>query len=73
MTNEQYERFLKISVAMSPENLYEDGEITPQEVAVKEKNLLAQWKALEAEVGRSVTETEIWNRQLNEFLTNWRA
>lgn len=58
----QLERFMRIVNALSPENLHCDGEISRAQARRKAAGLRAQWKALEAEVGRAVSEDEVWNQ-----------
>jgi hypothetical protein len=60
LTPNQFEHFLRLVSALSPENLHCDGEISQAAARRKERALLAQWKALEGEVGRKVDESEVW-------------
>lgn len=64
LTAEQVAAFLHLACALSPENLSCDGELSRAAVARKYKGLMKQWKALEAKVGRKVTEDEVWTAHL---------
>jgi hypothetical protein len=61
LTKDQFDAFLNLASALSPENLHCDGEITQAQAARKYKALKKQWSALEKEVGRTVTEDELWS------------
>lgn len=60
MNKEQVQKFRILVGALSPENLYQDGELTNREALRNEKRLRKEWKLVEKEVGRKVTEDEIW-------------
>lgn len=60
MTPEQKQRFLNLACALSPENLTCDGELSRTAVKRKAVSLRRQWKELEKQVGRKVSEDEIW-------------
>ena len=47
MTKKDYERFLELSSALSPENLWMDGEATPAQAKTRERALTRRWKSLE--------------------------
>ena len=55
-----YERFSELSSSLSPENLHCDGEISNAEANRKYNRLMKEWHKLEDQVGREVTESEIW-------------
>ena len=57
-------RFLDLCCEMSPENVCCDGEAPASYVRKRIRELKAQWEALEAELGRSVTEEEVWRAQM---------
>tara|TARA_R100000750_G_scaffold31445_1_gene20113 strand:- start:137 stop:412 length:276 start_codon:yes stop_codon:yes gene_type:complete len=61
MNKEHLQKFRVLVGELSPENLHEDGEISNWQANRKEKKLLKQWNRLEKDVGRKVTEDEIWN------------
>ena len=54
------ERFDRVANELSPEWLTCDGELSRAEVRRKLKRLKAEWRALEAEAGRAVTEDEVF-------------
>ncbi len=60
MDRQIYKKFLSLVSALSPENLHCDGEISPAEAKTKYHRLMKQWRQLESQVGRSVSEEEIW-------------
>ena len=60
MTKKDYERFLELSSALSPENLWMDGEATPAQAKTRERALTRRSKSLEQAVGRKVSEDEVW-------------
>ncbi len=61
-TLQQKQKFLCLVEALSPENLHEDGEISNRQADQKEKKLMKQWRLLEKEIRREVTEEEIWEQ-----------
>lgn len=54
------EKFLNIASALSPENISWDGERPKSAIARERARLNAEWKKLEAQVGRKVSEDEVW-------------
>jgi len=54
------EQFQALSNALSPENLYEDGEISREQAQRKYRSIMREWKELERQVGRKVSESEVW-------------
>jgi hypothetical protein len=52
--------FSMLSNALSPENLYCDGEISHAAAKKKYRKLKAEWKELEKSFGRKVDENEVW-------------
>jgi hypothetical protein len=54
------DRFLDIACGLSPENLWCDGEATATEARAKARRLTAEWKALEARVGFTVSDSVIY-------------
>lgn len=66
MTNEQRKKFEVLANRLSPENLHCDGEATMQEAEAEERRCNKQWAALEKELGRKVTEEEIWEHVYEE-------
>lgn len=61
MTKLQKQTFLRLASQLSPENLSCDGELPRYRVRSKYARLMKEWKALEREVGRKVTEDEVWD------------
>lgn len=60
LTKEVKDKFLNLACQMSPENISWDGERPRSEVAKAMKKLKAEWAALEKQVGRPVTDREVW-------------
>jgi len=63
MDAETRERFFGLACALSPECLCCDGELPPDEVEERRAELMAEWRRLEAKVGRKVTEDELWEQR----------
>lgn len=61
MTNEQKQAFLRLATALSPENLFCDGEVSIQEGKRRARRIVKEWRALEKKVGRRVSESEVWD------------
>jgi hypothetical protein len=57
--------FMHLVSALSPENLHADGERTRAAARELERVIRRRWAELEAEVGRTVTEDEIWGAYLS--------
>jgi len=60
LSPELKEKFLNIASALSPENISWDGERPKSAIARERSRLNAEWKKLEAQVGRKVSEDEVW-------------
>jgi len=54
-------KFLALACELSPENLTCDGELSSIQVKVKHNNIMKQWRALEKDLKRKVTEDEAWS------------
>jgi hypothetical protein len=54
------EKFLRLAGEMSPENLACDGELTRSQIKKKLQGLKSEWKKLERQLGRAVSEDEIY-------------
>lgn len=54
------ENFVDLACALSPENLWCDGEASGEEVEQKLKSINEGWKKLETEIGHKVTEDDVW-------------
>ena len=55
------EQLLDLACQLSPENLSCDGEASKTYVRKRLRELNAQWAAIEARLGRKVTEEEVWD------------
>ena len=60
MTQEQEQAFINLASRLSPENLCCDGLATKAQVRKRLAQIRREWKALEKEVGRKVTENQAW-------------
>lgn len=60
LTIEHKLKFNSLAGQLSPENLSCDGELSRAQVKKRYNSLMTQWRALEKEVGRSVSEDETW-------------
>lgn len=70
--DEIMENFVDLSCALSPENLWCDGEASSEEVEEKLKSINESWKNLETEIGYKVTEDDVWkwaDEQREQFIT----
>ena len=59
MTKKQKEQFKIMASRLSPENLSCDGEISRTQVNASYRQIMKEWKQLEKEVGRKVSEAEV--------------
>ena len=57
-------KFMDLTNALSPENLYMDGEATARQASKRRKVLMSQWRKLEKAVGRKVTQDEAYQQWL---------
>lgn len=64
MTPEQvlWDKFLGLACDLSPENLSCDGELSLAQVKKRRAALMKQWGQLERELGRVVTEAEVFSK-----------
>lgn len=60
ISKEVWQQFVRLASNLSPENLSCDGELSRAQVRKRYTELTRQWKALEKQVGRQVTENEVW-------------
>jgi hypothetical protein len=60
VTEAQLERFRDLACQLSPENISCDGECSRAETGRRARKVWAEWRQLEHEVGRRVTEVEVW-------------
>jgi hypothetical protein len=56
--------FAALCCALSPENLHCDGEITPSQAQMKYIKLMTKWRKLETEIGRKVSESEVYQYEM---------
>lgn len=66
LTPDQQKAFRSLASQLSPENLTCDGELPRAQVRRRYATLMAQWRALERTVGRSVSESEAWGLTSSE-------
>jgi hypothetical protein len=64
ITTDQKYQFRELALRLEPENLHEDGEISPSQAQRKFFRLKTQWRILERAVGRPVSEDEVWDWNL---------
>lgn len=65
MNESQRQKFLSLVCQLSPENLSCDGELSRAEIQARQRAILRDWSRLEKEVGRKVTETEVYAMENN--------
>lgn len=58
--------FAGLACRLSPENLCCDGEISRAEVNRRLRQIQKGWKALEKELGRVVSEDQVWDFMLKK-------
>lgn len=51
---------VNLASRLSPENLTCDGELSKRQVQIRLRQIKAEWKDLEKQLGRSITEDEVW-------------
>tara|TARA_R110000824_G_C15143114_1_gene670175 strand:+ start:753 stop:995 length:243 start_codon:yes stop_codon:yes gene_type:complete len=61
------QKFLDLALSLEPENLTCDGELPQSEVRRKYNRLTKEWKKLEKQVGRTVTEQEVWEASFPRY------
>lgn len=66
MNESLYQKFLNLCGQLSPENLHCDGECSAAQVRTRLAQIKKQWRALEVQVGRKVTEDEVWGIYLQK-------
>jgi len=73
VSQEQRNKFLGLCSELSPENLCCDGEISMTQARARERQIKREWRQLEEEVGRKVTQDEVWDWELeNRKTETWR-
>lgn len=55
-----FKMFLEIANAMNDENMAGDGEFSKDEIEKRRRRLESDWKYLERQLGRKVSQQEIW-------------
>jgi hypothetical protein len=55
-----YRMFLEIAKAMADDSLDNDGEFSNEDAQKRQRRLDSDWKYLERQLGRKVTQQEIW-------------
>ena len=60
LTPEIKRQFVSLAGQLSPENLHCDGEISAAQARKKGRDLMRQWRELEAQAGVKVSESEAW-------------
>ena len=71
LSPELQEKFLNIATALSPENLSCDGELPRNRIAVRRRTLMEEWRKLEVDAGRKVTEDEVWDAEIARKNKEW--
>ena len=55
------EKFVDLACRLSPENLSCDGEAPRSYINRKLRQIKQEWRELEMKLGKSMSETEVWN------------
>ena len=61
MENKKFDRFFDLIIRLEPENLHRDGEATPSESISRKRQIDNEWRTLETEQGRAVSQGEIFD------------
>ena len=64
MNKAHLDKFLDLACRLSPENLHCDGEISRAQANQRYRQIMREWKVLEKEVGRKVTEEQVWDEHM---------
>ena len=64
------QKFQALCNRLSPENLCCDGEISKSQVARRLADIKREWKVLERQAGRKVSQEEIENEQIQSLWRN---
>jgi hypothetical protein len=59
-THPLFDKYIALACRLSPENLTCDGECKPAEVRRRRAQIAVEWRELDRQFGRPVTEDEIW-------------
>lgn len=65
LTPELKKKFLDLACRLSPENLHEDGEITQAQANRKYHQIMKEWRELEKQAGRKVSENDAFGFYYN--------
>ena len=71
MENKMFDRFFDLIIRLEPENLHRDGEATPSESISRKRQIDNEWRTLETEQGRAVSQGEIFDLYYQK-LRAWR-
>ena len=66
-----HKKFLDLACALSPENLSCDGMASPSQMKRRSREINTQWVELEAQVGRKVSEQEVWDTLIEQEKKGW--
>ena len=61
MENKMFDRFFDLIIRLEPENLHRDVEATPSESISRKRQIDNEWRTLETEQGRAVSQGEIFD------------
>ncbi len=61
LTSEVARSFVWLLDQLSPENLSRDGELSSTQIKRKRDAIMQQWRELEAQAGRTVTQQEVYD------------
>lgn len=64
LTSQMQEKFSVLNFRLEPENLSCDGEISMTAQKRRYAVIMREWKSLEKQVGRKVTQDEVWQIEL---------
>jgi hypothetical protein len=67
LSQELYSEFQNLACRLSPENLTCDGECSQAESNRKYRTLTNRWKELEKQVGRKVSENELYSDLYSDY------
>lgn len=67
MTPQLLSKFSRLASDLSPENLYCDGEISQAEAMEKKRRITKEWRELEQQLGRKITEDEVWRLTMPRY------
>jgi hypothetical protein len=62
-----FQKFEMLTSRLSPENLHCDGEVSQAEANRRYRQIMKEWRELEIQTGRSVSEEEIENESFKRI------